>query len=68
MSDGRHRVIANGIETNYVDVNKEVPQGTVLGPFLFFNDKRSNSERPDNLSVKFADDMTRERRLLLCIS
>ena len=64
MRDGGQRVFANEIGTNYVDVNKEVPQGTVS----IFNDKQSNSERPDNLSVKFADDMTRERKLRLCIS
>ena len=39
-TDRRQRVIVNGIETNYVDINKGVPRGTVLGPFLLFlNDK-----------------------------
>ena len=35
LSDRRQRVIANGITTNYVDVNKGVPQGTVIGLYLF---------------------------------
>ena len=57
----RQRVIANGIETNYADVNKELPQGTVVGPFLFclmINDVKVNDPNNNLLLVKFADDMT----------
>ena len=60
LSDRRQRVIANGIKTNYLDVNKGVPQGTVLGPFLFslmINDL-TVKDPVNNLLVKFADDIT----------
>jgi hypothetical protein len=29
------RVVVDGTVTEFVDVNKDVPQSTVLGPFLF---------------------------------
>ena len=59
LTDRRQRVIVNGIETNYMNINKGVPQGTVLGPFLFslmINDLTVKD--PANILVKFADDMT----------
>ncbi|CAB3982307.1 Hypothetical predicted protein, partial [Paramuricea clavata] len=60
LTDRRQRVIVNGIKTNYVDINKGVPQGTVLGPFLFslmINDLTVKDPN-NNILVKFADDMT----------
>ena len=60
LSDRRPRVTVNGIETNYVEVNKGVPQGTVLASFLFslmINDL-TVKDPDNNLLVKFADDMT----------
>ena len=32
---GRHSSFVDGTVTEFVDMNKGVPQGTVLGPFLF---------------------------------
>ena len=59
MTDRRQRVVFNGIETNYVNINKVVPQDTVLGPFLFslmINDPAVKDRV--NILVKFADHMT----------
>ena len=35
LSNRKQRVVVDGIETEYVHINRGVPQGTVLGPFLF---------------------------------
>ena len=60
LMNRRQRVVVDGIETEYVDINKGVPQGTVLGPFLFslmVNDVKPEDPK-NNILVKFADDMT----------
>jgi hypothetical protein len=36
LTNRKQRVVVDGIITEYVDINKGVPQGTVIGPFLFF--------------------------------
>ena len=53
-------MVVDGIETDFLDINRGVPQGTVIGPFLFslmVNDiNLEDAER--NLLTKFADDLT----------
>ena len=52
--------MVDGITTEFIDINRGVPQGTVLGPILFFlmvNDIQLADPRR-NLLVKFADDST----------
>jgi hypothetical protein len=48
------------IITGYVDINKGVPKGTVIGPFLFslMVDDIKPKQPETNVLVKFADDMT----------
>jgi hypothetical protein len=61
LEDRKQRVVVDGIETEYLNINRGVPQGTVLGPVLFsilVNDIKTAN--PINQLVKFADDMTLE--------
>ena len=60
LIDRKQRVVVDGLETEYVDITRGVPQGTVLGPFLFslmVNDIKP-ADGDNNLLVKFADDIT----------
>ena len=54
------RVVVDGYSTEYVSINRGVPQGTVLGLAIFSifinNIKAVNTDK--NLLVKFADDIT----------
>ena len=53
--------MVDGIETEYVHINTGVPQGTVLGSFLFslmVNDIKPKDPENNNMLVKFADDIT----------
>ena len=55
----QQRVVVDGIVTNYLDINRGVPQGTVFGPILFSN--MVNDIKPIDHKkelIKFADDMT----------
>ena len=60
LTNRKQRVVVNGIITGYVDINKGVPQETVIGPFLFslMVDDIKPTQPETNVLVKFADDMT----------
>ena len=60
VSCRRQRVAVDGIVTNFVSINRGVPQGAVLGPFLFslmVNDIEVKHPQMNNLT-KYADDLT----------
>ena len=60
LSQRKQRVVVDGITTEFIDINRGVPQGTVLGPILFslmVNDIQL-ADPSRNLMVKFADDIT----------
>ena len=59
ISNRKQRVEVDGIITEYIDITRNVPQGTVLGPILFslmISDIKPVS--PSSLLVKFVDDIT----------
>ena len=60
LSDRSQRVTVDGITTEYVNINRGVPQLSVLGPVLFsimVNDIGTINEEK-SLMIKFADDLT----------
>jgi len=60
LDQRKQRVVVDGYRTEYVSINRGVPQGTVLGPVLFsifINDIKAVNTNM-NMLVKFADDIT----------
>ena len=60
LDQRKQRVVVNGYRTKYVSINRDVPQGTVMGPVLFsifINDIKADNTNK-NLLVKFAGDIT----------
>ncbi len=61
LTNRRQRVVVDGIVTDFLDISRGVPQGTVvIGPFLFsLMVSNINLEDPErDLLTKFADDLT----------
>ena len=59
LSDRQQRVIVDGVTTEYMNINRGVPQGTVMGPIMI--SLMVNDIKPvhcSNKQVKFADDLT----------
>ena len=53
-------MVVDGLETESLDINRGVSQGTVIGPFLFslMVDDINLEDVERNLLTKFADDLT----------
>ena len=61
LENRKQRVVVDGTATNYLNINRGVPQGTVLGPILLsiMVDDIKTADSKNEL-VKFADDLTLE--------
>ena len=60
LTNRKQRVVVDGFITEYANINRGVPQGTVIGPFLFslmVEDIKPKQPETNKL-IKFADDMT----------
>ena len=64
LSDRKQSVVVDGSQSSWQDVSSGVPQGSVIGPTLFFifiNDIQDNSKSPLRL---FADDCVVYREIV----
>ena len=59
LTNRKQRVVVDGLTTEYANINTGVPQGTVIGPFLFslMVEDRKPKQPEINKLIKFADDM-----------
>ena len=60
LRNRKQRVVVDGVTTKFVEIDRGVPQGTVLGPLLFsivVNDITVVNPET-NLLIKFADYIT----------
>ena len=58
MSERTQRIVLNGIESDWINLKRRVPQGTILGPLIFniyVNDLAKIVEK-DCTVVQYADD------------
>ena len=60
LTNRKQRVVVNGFITEYANINRGVPLGTVIGRFLFsLMVEDIKPKQPEiNKLIKFADDMT----------
>ena len=60
LTKRKQRVVVDGFITEYANINRGVPQGTVIGLFLFsLTVEDIKPKQPEiNKLIKFADDMT----------
>ena len=64
LHNRKQRVVLNGIESNWKEINAGVPQGSVLGPLLFLVYINDLSDGTNSIVRLFADDTSLFSRVL----